>query len=132
MNNIFLDTINGKSSSRPPVWFMRQAGRILPSYRKLKESHNFYDMMKDPELSSEVTLLPINDLGVDSAILFSDILVIPDALGLDLIFTKNGPKFTNALNNENFNHLNFDPQKLEYIYTMLQKSEPNKLRNLLN
>ncbi len=122
MNNIFLDTINGKSSSRPPVWFMRQAGRILPSYRKLKESHNFYDMMKDPELSSEVTLLPINDLGVDSAILFSDILVIPDALGLNLIFTKNGPKFTNALNNENFNHLNFDPQKLEYIYTNIKKT----------
>lgn len=126
MNNIFLDTINGKSSSRPPVWFMRQAGRILPSYRKLKESHNFYDMMKDPELSSEVTLLPINDLGVDSAILFSDILVIPDALGLDLIFTKNGPKFTNALNNENFNHLNFDPQKLEYIYTNIKKTVENK------
>ena len=126
MNNIFLDTINGKSSSRPPVWFMRQAGRILPSYRKLKESHNFYDMMKDPELSSEVTLLPINDLGVDSAILFSDILVIPDALGLDLIFTKNGPKFTNALNNENFNHLNFDPQKLEYIYTNIEKTVENK------
>ena len=126
MNNIFLDTINGKSSSRPPVWFMRQAGRILPSYRKLKESHNFYDMMKDPELSSEVTLLPINDLGVDSAILFSDILVIPDALGLDLIFTKNGPKFTNALNNENFSHLNFDPQKLEYIYTNIKKTVENK------
>ena len=126
MNNIFLDTINGKSSSRPPVWFMRQAGRILPSYRKLKESHNFYDMMKDPELSSEVTLLPIDELGVDSAILFSDILVIPDALGLDLIFTKNGPKFTNALNNESFNHLNFDPQKLEYIYTNIKKTVENK------
>ena len=126
MNNIFLDTINGKSSSRPPVWFMRQAGRILPSYRKLKESHNFYDMMKDPELSSEVTLLPIDDLGVDSAILFSDILVIPDALGLDLIFTKNGPKFTNALNSESFNHLNFDPQKLKYIYTNIEKTVENK------
>ena len=90
MSNMFLDTIKGISCSRPPVWFMRQAGRILPSYRKLKENHHFYDMMKDPELASEVTLLPINDLGVDSAILFSDILVIPDALGLELIFTKNG------------------------------------------
>ena len=55
--------------------------------RKLKEKHHFYDMMKDSELASEVTLLPINDLDVDSAILFSDILVIPDALGLELIFT---------------------------------------------
>ena len=74
MSNIFLDTINGNSSSRPPVWFMRQAGRILPSYRKLKEKHHFYDMMKDSELASEVTLLPINDLDVDSVILFSDII----------------------------------------------------------
>jgi uroporphyrinogen decarboxylase len=72
---------------------MRQAGRILPSYRKLKESHHFYHMMKDVDLASEVTLLPIEDLDVDSAILFSDILVIPDALGLELIFTKNSINF---------------------------------------
>ena len=65
MNNIFLDTLDGKSCSRPPVWFMRQAGRILPSYRKLKESHHFYHMMKDVDLASEVTLLPIEDLGVE-------------------------------------------------------------------
>ena len=109
MSNIFLDTIKGISCSRPPVWFMRQAGRILPSYRKLKENHHFYDMMKDPELASDVTLLPINDLGVDSAILFSDILVIPDALGLELIFTKNGPKYTNALSEGSNNELDFVP-----------------------
>ena len=69
MSNIFLDTIKGISCSRPPVWFMRQAGRILPSYRKLKENHHFYDMMKDPELASDVTLLPINDLGVDLSLI---------------------------------------------------------------
>ena len=111
MNRILLETINKKNTSRPPVWFMRQAGRILPSYRKLKEKHHFYDMMKDSELASEVTLLPINDLDVDSAILFSDILVIPDALGLELIFTNNGPKFTNAITEINHNHLNFNPNK---------------------
>ena len=97
MDDIFLNTLNGKLEERPPVWFMRQAGRILPSYRKLKEAHKFYDMMKDAELTSKVTMLPIDDLGVDAAILFSDILVIPDALGLDLIFTDNGPKFVNAI-----------------------------------
>ena len=97
MNNIFLNTLNGEVEKRPPVWFMRQAGRILPSYRKLKESHKFYDMMKNAEMTSKVTLLPIEDLGVDAAILFSDILVIPDALGMDLIFTENGPKFANAI-----------------------------------
>ena len=90
MNNIFLNTLNGEVEKRPPVWFMRQAGRILPSYRKLKESHKFYDMMKNAEMTSKVTLLPIEDLDVDAAILFSDILVIPDALGMDLIFTENG------------------------------------------
>ena len=126
MSNIFLDTINGNSSSRPPVWFMRQAGRILPSYRKLKEKHHFYDMMKDSELASEVTLLPINDLDVDSAILFSDILVIPDALGLELIFTKNGPKFTDAITEINHNHLNFNPDKLSYIYKNIEKTVENK------
>ena len=126
MSNMFLDTIKGISCSRPPVWFMRQAGRILPSYRKLKENHHFYDMMKDPELASEVTLLPINDLGVDSAILFSDILVIPDALGLELRFTKNGPKFTNALSEGSHNQLDFVPQKLDYIYTNIKKTVEKK------
>ena len=115
MSSIFLDTIKGKSCSRPPVWFMRQAGRILPSYRKLKESHHFYDMMKDTELATQVTLLPISDLSVDSAILFSDILVIPDALGLELIFTNNGPKFVNALNGKNNVVLDYKPHKLNYI-----------------
>ena len=126
MSNIFLDTIKGKSCSRPPVWFMRQAGRILPSYRKLKENHHFYDMMKDPELASEVTLLPINDLGVDSAILFSDILVIPDALGLELVFTKNGPKFVNALSNKNKVVLDYKPSKLQYVYDNIRNTVKNK------
>ena len=53
MNNIFLNTLNGEVEKRPPVWFMRQAGRILPSYRKLKESHKFYDMMKNAEMTSK-------------------------------------------------------------------------------
>ena len=120
MSSIFLDTIKGKSCSRPPVWFMRQAGRILPSYRKLKESHHFYDMMKDTELATQVTLLPISDLSVDSAILFSDILVIPDALGLELIFTNNGPKFVNALNGKNNVVLDYKPHKLNYIYNNIK------------
>ena len=53
MDSIFLSTLKGKKNNRPPVWFMRQAGRILPSYRKLKESHNFYDMMKDVNLATD-------------------------------------------------------------------------------
>ena len=84
MNSIFLDTLNNKPTSRPPVWFMRQAGRILPSYQKLKKQYSFTEMMQSPELAAKVTLLPIDDLEVDAAILFSDILVIPESLGLKL------------------------------------------------
>ncbi len=77
MESILLKTIKGEKTSRPPVWFMRQAGRILPNYMKLKESFSFHELMNDKELASKVTLLPISDLSVDAAILFSDILVIP-------------------------------------------------------
>ena len=73
MNSIFIDKLNGIKTSRPPVWFMRQAGRILPSYQKLKESYSFREMMDNKQLAAKVTLLPITDLGVDAAILFSDI-----------------------------------------------------------
>lgn len=87
MSSIFLDTLSGIKTSRPPIWFMRQAGRILPSYQKLKLSHSFDDLMKNKELASKVTLMPINDLGVDAAILFSDILIIPESIGMNLEFT---------------------------------------------
>ena len=91
MESILLKTIKGENTSRPPVWFMRQAGRILPKYMKLKESYSFHELMNDQELASKVTLLPIRDLSVDAAILFSDILVIPHALGLGVKFKKTGP-----------------------------------------
>ena len=97
MNSIFLDTLNNKDTHRPPVWFMRQAGRILPSYQALKKMHSFSDLMNSPELAAKVTLLPINDLGVDAAILFSDILIVPEALGMGLEFTEKGPIFSKPL-----------------------------------
>ena len=65
MNRILLDTLENKITSRPPVWFMRQAGRILPSYMKLKETYSFHELMNDRKLASKVTLLPIKDLEVD-------------------------------------------------------------------
>src|SRR5690606_42016958 len=92
-DSILLQTLNGKSTSRPPVSFMRQAGRVLPSYNKLKENYTFWQMMQNPEVAAEVTLLPVNDLDVDAAILFSDILVIPYAMGMVLEFTDDGPVF---------------------------------------
>lgn len=94
---IFTDTLQGKKTERPPVWFMRQAGRVLPSYLKIREEYTFREMMEQPKLAAEVTLLPIHDLGVDAAILFSDILVIPEALGMDLVWTESGPRFPKPL-----------------------------------
>ena len=130
MNSILLNTINRKYSDRPPVWFMRQAGRILPSYQNLKKTHRFYDMMKDKNLASDVTLLPINDLGVDAAILFSDILVIPDALGLDLEFTDKGPKFNNPLKFDKPNSIIYKPEKLDYIYNNIKEVVNKKASNI--
>ena len=108
MNRILLDTINKKNTSRPPVWFMRQAGRILPSYRELKKRHHFYSMMKDKELAAEVTLLPINDLKVDAAILFSDILLLPHFLGQKVTFEKKlGPVLKEIVINDKFLNAKF-------------------------
>src|SRR5512140_1516226 len=97
MNSILLDTINGRKTSRPPVWFMRQAGRVLPSYLELRDKYSFWQLMSNPQLASKVTLLPVFDLGVDAAILFSDILVVPYAMGMGLEFTDHGPKFDKPL-----------------------------------
>jgi len=86
MKTLFLDALECSNKSRPPVWLMRQAGRYLPEYRKIREKHSFIEMCHQPEIAAEVTQLPINIFGMDAAILFSDILVIPEALGVGLHF----------------------------------------------
>ena len=123
MTNIFLDTIQGKSTERPPVWFMRQAGRVLPNYRALKENYTFSELMEDPELAAKVTLMPIYDLGVDAAILFSDILVVPEALGMSLKFTDAGPVFGAPLHtyDDPVKQLNKDMTKLDHVYAAIDK-----------
>jgi len=94
-NDLLLRTLNGEQVNRPPVWLMRQAGRILPQYRELRGSlSGFKELVQTPELAAEVTIQPIDELGVDAAIIFSDILVIPEAMGLDYeLIEKVGPRF---------------------------------------
>jgi len=86
MNPLFLDALKCKNDSRPPVWLMRQAGRYMPEYRALRAKYSFLEMCHNPELIAEVTQLPLHSFGMDAAILFSDILVIPEALGVGLRF----------------------------------------------
>ena len=86
----FLDACACRATDRPPVWLMRQAGRALPEYRQLKEKYSFLEMVQTPELAAEVTLQPVRRFGFDAAILFSDILVVPEALGQPYRFRDTG------------------------------------------
>ncbi|MCF6310890.1 MAG: uroporphyrinogen decarboxylase [Verrucomicrobiales bacterium] len=86
----FQRALRCQNSGRPPVWLMRQAGRVLPEYRELKEKHSFVEMVRTPELATQVTLQPIERFGFDAAILFSDILVISEAMGQKYGFREQG------------------------------------------
>jgi uroporphyrinogen decarboxylase len=101
-NDLILRTARGEKTERTPVWLMRQAGRILPEYRKVREhAGDFKTLVKTPELAAEVTIQPVDILGVDAAIIFSDILVIPEAMGLDYeMEEKRGPVFPHRITSE--------------------------------
>ncbi len=86
----FLNAINCQPLERPPIWVMRQAGRYLPEYRALKEKYSFLELAQTPELALEVTMQPLRRFPLDAAILFSDILVIPEALGQGYHFREKG------------------------------------------
>ena len=98
-NDLLLRVAKGEKTERPPVWLMRQAGRILPQYRQLRASlSGFKELVETPHLAAEVTLQPVDELGVDAAIIFSDILVIPEAMGLPYeMIEKKGPNFPNTI-----------------------------------
>src|SRR5229473_345780 len=93
----FLKACRGEEPDCTPVWFMRQAGRYLPEYRAVRAKVPFLTLCKTPELAAEVTLQPVDILGVDAAILFSDILVVPEAMGMHLVLDDGGPQFPEPL-----------------------------------
>lgn len=82
-NDLYLKALRGESVERPPVWMMRQAGRFLPEFRAMRDQYDFFTRCQTPELASEITLMPIRRYPLDAAILFSDILVVPQAMGID-------------------------------------------------
>ena len=91
-NDLIIKALRGESTERTPVWMMRQAGRYLPDYLKLRDKYDFFTRVQTPELASEITLQPVDQIGVDAAIIFSDILVIPQAMGLKCNLIENkGP-----------------------------------------
>ncbi len=100
-NDLFLRAIKKEKTERTPIWIMRQAGRYLPEYRAVRAKSDFLTMCKTPELAAEVTIQPIDIIGVDAAILFSDILVIPEAMGMHLEMNEGkGPVFHHPIRNE--------------------------------
>ena len=102
-NDRLLRALRRQPNDRPPVWLMRQAGRYLPEYRKIREkAGEFMSLCKNPELCCEVAMQPIDRFNLDAAILFSDILTIPDAMGLGLSFAENqGPQFAERITSVN-------------------------------
>lgn len=115
----FINALLRKPIDRTPVWLMRQAGRYLPEYREVrKQAGSFMNLCRNPELACKVTLQPLERFDLDAAIIFSDILTIPDAMGLELYFIEGeGPKFNKPLTPSDINNLKvIDPSKdLKYV-----------------
>ena len=118
MPGLLLDTLNGRRGERVPLWLMRQAGRYLPEYRELRERKGgFLALAYDSEAAAEITLQPVRRFGFDGAILFSDILVIPHALGQDLWFEAGeGPRLAPPLLDGAWRALEAAPRRLDPIY----------------
>ena len=101
-NDLLLKTLRGEKTERTPVWMMRQAGRYLPEYMVLREKYGFFERCQTPELAAAITLQPVDIIGVDAAILFSDILVVPQAMGLEVqLLESKGPNLPDPIKTKN-------------------------------
>ncbi len=97
-NDLLLRALRQEKVERPPVWMMRQAGRYLPDYIKLRDKYDFFTRVQTPELATEITLQPVDQVGVDAAIIFSDILVIPQAMGVEVLMEEGkGPSLPKVI-----------------------------------
>ena len=122
-NTLLLDTLENKETPRPPVWIMRQAGRYLPEYMELSKKYSFFERVKTPELACEITLQPIDIIGTDAAILFSDILVILECLSIEVQLKPGfGPYIPFPIrSSKDLNKIKIHPAKesLDYVYKAL-------------
>ena len=128
-NDLLLRTARGEQVDRPPIWLMRQAGRILPQYRAIRSKlSGFKELVETPDLAAEVTIQPVDELGVDAAIIFSDILVIPEAMGLPYeLIEKKGPFFPRTIESrkdvENLISGELAAEELHYVYQAVKTTK---------
>jgi len=119
-NDLFLRALKGETVERPPVWMMRQAGRYLPQYMVLRRKYSFFERVETPELACEITIQPIDELEPDAAIIFSDILTVPQALGIDVdLVPGKGPVMGNPIKTE------------DDAFAILAENVPEKLNHVM-
>ncbi len=123
-NDLFLKALRGEQVPRPPVWMMRQAGRYLPQYMELKNKYDFFTRVQTPELAAEITVQPIDIVGTDAAILFSDILVVPQAMGLEVqLIESKGPVLPQPITTQSdLNRISIPDanEKLDYVFDAIK------------
>ncbi|HTQ63913.1 MAG TPA: uroporphyrinogen decarboxylase [Puia sp.] len=126
-NSLLLSALKGEKVERPPVWMMRQAGRYLPDYMKLKDKYSFFERVQTPELATAITLQPVDQIGVDAAIIFSDILVVPQAMGLEVQLIENkGPYLPEPIRSIEDIKRVYVPdimEELNYVFDALQMTK---------
>lgn len=122
-NDLLLRALRKEKVERPPVWMMRQAGRYLPDYIRLRNQYDFFTRVQTPELATAITLQPVDQVGVDAAIIFSDILVIPQAMGLEVLMEEGrGPLLPKTMQSKkDIDDLTTDgaEEKLKYVLDAL-------------